>query len=216
MEGSDPEIPQSTARFQTVVDENRRYVDELAQLKALLVENNIAIPVPESAIARRRRRSLRFCNKNGVLGLNKESADNLPQLPTEILLRILEYAITSPTPIVDPFYRLRKHNVTEKEKKASKDININFLAVNKAFNTDGTRLLVEKNEFVFTQAAALDCFAKVPKALRKQIQNVTIRCVGRYYHDKAKELDLRGDTIYHESLPGFTVPALVRPPGLIQ
>lgn len=217
MESYDPEVVQSTMRFESLVEENKKYANEVEKLRALLAQNNIPIPTEQTEKTikplRKPRRSLRLCNKNGVLGM--EEIKPLPDLPTEILLRILGFAVKSPVPIIDPFYKLRKDNITKEERRSRKNININFLATSKAVNIEGKRLIVENNELIFTQAAALERFAKTPEILRANINHVTIRCVGKYYFDKQKKLDLDGDTIYHESVAKFTVPTLARPPGLV-
>ena len=45
-------------------------------------------------------------------------------------------------------------------------------------------------EFIFTQPSALEIFAKFPVCCRTLIDHVTLRVVGRFYDDKAREVDL--------------------------
>jgi hypothetical protein len=217
MESYDPEVTQSTMEFETLVEENKKYAEELEKLRGLLAQHHITIPTetskPSKSPPRKPRRSIRLCNKNEDLA--SEEFKPLPELPTEIILRILSFAVKSPVPLIDPFYKLRRYNITKDEKASRRNININFLATSKAFNVEGNRLMVENNELIFTQAAALERFAKTPEALRENIKQVTIRCVGRYYSDKQQKLDLDGDTIYHRSVPKFTISTIARPAGLI-
>jgi hypothetical protein len=214
MESYDPEVAHSTMQFDTLVQENRRLAEEVKQLRALLVQNNIPIPTDsQNTVARDSEPSPGLCNKNGLSDLEGDKL--LPELPMEIMLRILDYGVTSPTPLIDPFHKLRRGNITKAERSSRKHINIALLAISKAFNIEGNRLLLENNELIFTQASALERFAKVSAAHRVNIENITIRCVGRYYYDKQQKLNLDGDSIYHESVSRFIVPTLPRPVGLV-
>jgi hypothetical protein len=214
MEGYDPEAHLSKSRSDPISEENKRLTAEVEKLRALLAEHNIsAPPIAPPKPSRKPRRSLRLCNKNGELGMEEDKP--LPVLPAEILLRILGFAVTSPTPVIDPFYKLRKHNITKEERSSRNHLNMNFLATCKAFNVEGKKLIVEKNQFLFTQVAALERFAQVPASLRANIEHLSIRCVGRYYHDSVKKLDLEGDNIYHHTMHKLEVQSYARPAGLI-
>jgi hypothetical protein len=121
----------------------------------------------------------------------------LPTLPREVHFLIMGHALKSSTPIIDPFFELCKGNVTPEERKASgRDIAIGLLGACKAFNEEGTRMIVQNNDFIFTQVAALQNFSRIPLNPRSTITNINIRVVGRYYGDVAGEMKLH--SWYHD------------------
>ncbi|KAH9221217.1 hypothetical protein DL95DRAFT_442045 [Leptodontidium sp. 2 PMI_412] len=207
MEGPDPELRLSTLQYDTLLGESKRHADEIQRLKFLLRKHNIecdtSLPV-----------TIKYVSKNA--SLVKSTNDDLkPRLPAEILLRILGFALTSPVPIIDPFYSLRNQNITMIERFSRQYINIQCLAVSQVFKTEGLRILLENNEFVFTQAVALENFAKVSPQLRSTIKHVTFRVVGRYYDDVARNVDLTGNGCYHDTIPRFLAPVQARPYGMV-
>ncbi|PBP27223.1 hypothetical protein BUE80_DR001860 [Diplocarpon rosae] len=213
MDGPDPEIRLSALQFDTVCDENKRFRDEIQRLTALLRQNGISQTFPPSPDPINDR--IPVC-KGVNTNFKTPSPESIkPYLPDEILLQILGFALKSPRAIIDPFYKMRKDNVTSYERFSRDDINIQCLAVSHSFHAEGVRLLVENNEFVFTQASALENFAKISTELRSTIQNVTLRIVGRYYEDKPRGLKLNGLDSYHELVEDFEVPALGRPAGMV-
>jgi hypothetical protein len=149
-----------------------------------------------------------------VVTRSSTAADKQPCLPVEIVLRILRYSVTSPVPIIDPFFKLRKGNCTREEYTSRKYISINFLATSKALRVEGIRLLIKCNTFVFTQVGALQNFQKIPSELRLTIENLTLRVVGQYYDEVARKLDLSGAENYHPKVEKLIMPILARPPGL--
>ncbi|KAK0129231.1 hypothetical protein ONS95_001166 [Cadophora gregata] len=206
MEGPDPELRLSTIQYDALLSESERNANEVKRLKALLRQHNIefdtCLPV-----------SIKYVSKNGA----PQEPDNgrKPRLPIEILLRILGFALTSPVPIIDPFYKMRVQNVTKAERLSRQHINVQCLGVSQVCKTEGMRILLEQNDFVFTQAAAVESFAKISPELRSTIKHVTFRVVGRYYNDEARKADLSGGGVYHDSIPKFLVPVLPRPKGMI-
>ncbi|KAH7312969.1 hypothetical protein BKA65DRAFT_542521 [Rhexocercosporidium sp. MPI-PUGE-AT-0058] len=206
MEGPDPELRLSTLQYDTLLAESKRNADEVKRLKFLLRKHHIECDTSLAV-------TIKYVCKNDPLV--KSDDDLKPRLPAEILLRILGFALTSPVPVVDPFYRLRDKNITMIERFSRRFINIRCLAVSQVFKTEGMRILLENNEFVFTQAAALENFAKVPPRLRSTIKHVTLRVVGRYYDDAARKVDLTGNGCYHDTVPRFLAPVLARPYGMI-
>lgn len=181
MEGPDPELRLSTLDYDHVCDENKRYQAEIQRLTTLLRENNISYKAETSQVA------FKYISKNATSTMSQTSSttpvnrngSKKPRLPIEILLRILAFSLKSPKPVIDPFYNLRKENVTTVERSSMSNFNISCLAVCRDFHTEGVRMLVESNDFVFTQAAALDNFAKVSTLLRSTIKNVTLRVSSR-------------------------------------
>lgn len=208
MEGPDPTASLASHRFDIVEKENKNHLDEIKRLKTLLVANKIPCESSVNFIVQSRRRSTRR--------LTKPSGKPLPQLPTEIQLRILSHALTSPHPIIDPFYGLRRDTVTKEEWSRTKQININFLTTCKTFHVEGLQLLFANNTFIFTQAAALENFAKNPYCLRSIVKQVTLRVVGRYYDEAAGKRDLTGNVDYHSSMDKLVMPILARPPGMVK
>ncbi|CAL3965331.1 unnamed protein product [Diplocarpon coronariae] len=213
MEGPDPEIRLSALQYDTVCDENKRLKDEIQRLNALLRQNSILQTIqPSPGPINRELPIFKGVNTHCKYPSSEQIK---PYLPDEILLQILGFALKSPRAIIDPFYKMREDNVTSYERFSRKDINIQCLAVSHIFYAEGVRLLVENNEFVFTQASALENFAKISTELRSTIKNVTLRIVGRYYDDKPRALKLNGLDSYHELVEDFEVLAYGRPAGMV-
>jgi hypothetical protein len=207
MEGPDPTASLASRRYDALEKENEHNLDEIKRLKALLAAHNISSePLVDFAVQSRPRSARRPTHG---------SPRSLPQLPTEIQLRILGHALTSPDPIIDPFYKLRRDNLTKEEWSRAKQINIHFLAACKEFQVEGLQLLFTNNSFIFTQAAALENFAKFPHHLRATVKQVTLRVVGRYYDETAGRRDLTGNVDYHSSIDKLMLPIIARPPGMI-
>lgn len=121
-----------------------------------------------------------------------------PYLPTEVLLRVLKFAMQSPSPIVDPLSPSTSENLTEKEKSRGNQIAINFLATCKAMNIEGTRYFWESNDFVFTTPQAVRHFAELDANFRHKISHVNFRIIARYYDDVKRKHKL--DRCYHADL----------------
>lgn len=209
MEGPDPTASLASRRYDTLEKENKNHIDEIKRLKALLATHKIPIEPLGNFPVQPRRRSARRSTQSPPTG-------PLPQLPTEIQLRILRHALTSPDSIIDPFYKLRRDNVTKEEWSRTKRINIHCLATCKAFKVEGLQLLFANNSFIFTQAAALENFAKIPEHLRATVKQVTLRVVGRYYDETAGKRDLTGNVDYHSSIEKLMMTIVARPPGMIK
>ncbi|KAK4442975.1 hypothetical protein QBC34DRAFT_417875 [Podospora aff. communis PSN243] len=107
----------------------------------------------------------------------------MPTLPVEIQLKILEMALTSDYPILDPLSKITKEHATADEKARGNQIAIGFLATCKAYHTEGTRFLWKNNDFVFTSHHALRNLANLDLELRKTIKSITLRIIARYYDD---------------------------------
>lgn len=121
-----------------------------------------------------------------------------PSLPTEVILRILKFAMKSPNPIIDPLSRLSQENLSDKEKSRGNQIAIHFLTTCKALHVEGTRYLWESNNFVFTTPEALRQFSELSPQYRNQITHMNLRIIARYYDDQRRKHRLeRG---YHPDL----------------
>jgi hypothetical protein len=201
------------------LQELQRLRNENLRLQTLLTANNIPWK-PEDTTSKARNgaragktqqsptssRTLRLRIAGAVV---KELPKALPTLPREVQFIIMGHALKSSTPIIDPFFKLCKDNVTQNERKASgRGITIGFLGTCKALKEEGIRLIVKNNEFIFTQVAALQNFAKIPLDSRLTITNIKLRIVGRYYDQVAGEKILDGS--YHNDVTQLKVKASSR------
>ncbi|KAF8857242.1 hypothetical protein BDZ45DRAFT_674890 [Acephala macrosclerotiorum] len=213
MDSPDPELSISTVQFDELQEEKKRAEKEIRRLQSLLAKNNIDYRKKSEKPTYNSPDTRKFFGGKDIR--DKTESIHGKEIPNEILLRILSFAVTSSATLTDPFYKGRRDTMTKEENLARREINVNFLATSKFFNVEGTRLLLENNEIVFTQAPALANFAKIPRALRSAIQHVTLRVVGRYYGERARKgIDLSGDAPYNSSLSNFTIPLLAQPDGI--
>ncbi|KAL2259823.1 hypothetical protein VTK26DRAFT_6364 [Humicola hyalothermophila] len=169
--------------------QNRRLVEENMRLKRLLRENGISWdPVSTSDSGDRpggTRKRPRTRSSKGPAPLNQESKV-LPTLPVEVQLFILEYAMTSKYPILDPLCKANREAMTLAEKTRGNQIAIGFLATCKAYLAEGTRFLWKNNKFVFTSHHALRNFCELSLEHRKNIKHVTLRIIARFYDDEER------------------------------
>jgi hypothetical protein len=112
---------------------------------------------------------------------------HLPMLPVEIQLYVLEYALTSKTPIIDPLSKSNRDTLSTAERTADNQLAIGFLATCKAYLVEGTRFLWSNNTFVFTSHLALRNFANLGLEHRKGIKEATFRIIARYYDDEERK-----------------------------
>lgn len=185
-------------RFEALQALNTCVIEENRRLKALLDQHNIPYVVRDNSL-KTHRMSLRH-------------AKVLPLLPKELQLKILGYALTCPHPIIDPFIKHRVEHLTQEERKTRKKIPVNLFVVCRDFQSEGLRLFIANNDFIFTQLAALHRFAQVPAQLRSGINHVTLRIVGRYYDNEQRKQNFLGLS-YHPELRDFKTPITRRPEG---
>ena len=178
--------------------------EENMELKKILRENGIAWSPIARAHLQRERGDRRVTRSAGT-----SRNPGLPTLPMEVILRILEYAITSDYPIIDPLWSNTKHNdksfttrvnLTKKEQERGNQIAIHFLATCKQLNVEGSRMMWKKNDFVFTTHLALRHFANLNRDYRITIDHITLRVIAKYYDDQKRQHQLDG--IYHPDLNG--------------
>jgi hypothetical protein len=122
----------------------------------------------------------------GSVSLSPENS-HLPMLPVEIQLYILEYSLTSKTPIIDPLTKSNRDTLSTAERTAGNQLAIGFLATCKAYLVEGTRFLWSNNTFVFTSHLALRNFANLGLEHRKGIKEATFRIIARYYDDEERK-----------------------------
>ncbi|KAG5999497.1 hypothetical protein E4U43_002038 [Claviceps pusilla] len=174
---------------------NNVLVEENMRLKRILRENGISwSPIAQAHIEQQNpdsgRRRVRSSVSSHELGR--------PRLPTEIILKILKFALQSARPIIDPLSRLVLENLSDEEKSRGNQIAINFLATCRALHAEGTRYLWESNTFVFTSPESLRHFAELSPEFRNKITSVNFRVIARYYDDQRRKHRLYRE--YHPDL----------------
>ncbi|PNY24177.1 Uncharacterized protein TCAP_05876 [Tolypocladium capitatum] len=172
---------------------NQALAEENMRLKRILRENGISwSPVAQAHIKQRdptmrKTRSTRAAHELGR-----------PYLPTEVILRILKFALKSAHPIIDPLCPTTPEHLSDQEKARGNQIAIHFLATCKALHVEGTRYLWECNDFVFTTPHALRHFAELSPNFRHKMTHATLRIVARYYDDQRRRHKL--ERCYHADL----------------
>ncbi|KAJ2983241.1 hypothetical protein NQ176_g838 [Zarea fungicola] len=162
---------------------NRSLAEENVRLKKLL--RNHAIPWSK-------------LSQEHIEARTKRSKPESARFPTEILLRILQFAMTSPHPIVDPLSALTPENLSDLERGRGNQIAIHFLVTCKAMHEEGQAYLWERNQFVFTSPEALRRFEGVNPRFRHAIHHVTMRIIAHYFDDTDRQYLLEAE--YHPDL----------------
>ncbi|KAL2875441.1 hypothetical protein SGCOL_009352 [Colletotrichum sp. CLE4] len=170
---------------------NKALADENTRLKKLLRENGISWS-PISANYQNLKSSAR---REQALSSGTRS---FPYIPTEVLLRILNYSMTSKDTIIDPLSKLTRENLTAEEKSRGNQVAIHFLATCKAMHDEGSRMFWSQNTFTFTTPQAVKNFAELDFGFRKDIKHVNFRIVAQFYDDKKRKHKL--ERSYHPSL----------------
>ncbi|KAF7520868.1 hypothetical protein G7054_g12638 [Neopestalotiopsis clavispora] len=153
---------------------NQELEKEVLSLKRLLRENGISWPSPYPFLQQ---------HKAASRSTRSSMSSSLPHLPTEIVLKILEYSMTSKHPIIDPLCKIKKEHITADEGKRTNQIAIHFLVTCKAWHTEGSRFLWSSNRFAFTTVQAIKTFAEVDFCYREMVREVEFRVVARFYDD---------------------------------
>lgn len=169
---------------------NRRLEDENLTLKRLLRKHGISWQTGQPKPARP--------NSSRVTRSSMSKERALPHLPLEIQLTVLEYAMTSDHPIVDPLCKSRPERMLPREKEKRNEIAIHFLATCRAYHYEGTRFLWFNNSFLFTSPASLRQFADLDLNFRQNIRHVTFRLIARFYDDEDRVHRL--PNTYHPNL----------------
>lgn len=184
--------------------QNRLLADENLKLKRLLRENNIAwSPISAAYLEQTAQSSLpphRPTTRrwSGAAATATVTAGAFPLLPTEVLLRILQYALTARDPIIDPLCKLKPENLTSKEKSRGNQIAIHILATCKVLHVEGTRILWTKNTFTFTTPENLRRFCDLDFTFRKTIKRINMRIIAQFYDDEKRNHYIPQS--YHPSL----------------
>ncbi|KAH6673868.1 hypothetical protein B0J14DRAFT_654529 [Halenospora varia] len=242
-EGEGYETSAIVLRAEKLEREKNAALREVQRLHAILDANNLAtdgFAPPNRPVALRRRSSTKLFSKpqisspatpqskaptrtlrssaakiaKQVATAKAKDEEDSRTLPTEVIVRIMKYVLTSKEPIIDPFFKLERLNITKEERSNREDINIHFLSTCKAFREEGTRLLIANNDFIFTQLAALHNFAQYRVQERSTINHIILRVVGRYYDEAAGKKDVSGRNWYHPKCKKLIVPVHPRPNGM--
>lgn len=163
------------------------------RLKRLLRENGIAwSPLAQNHIKETQRMTRTTRSSTGSL------APELPHLPTEVVLRIMKFALSSPDPIIDPLSHTTSAHLTDIEKHRGNQVAFNFILTCKAFKTEGERYFWSSNTFTFTSVEAVRAFGDLPVEHRKKITHVNFRIIAQYYDDQQRKHRL--DRSYHRNI----------------
>lgn len=163
------------------------------RLKRLLRENGIAW----SPLAQNHLKETRL-DKRTTRSSMASQASELPHLPTEVVLRIMKFALTSPTPVIDPLSHIATSNMTDAEKSRRRQVAFSFMLTCKAFKKEGERYFWSSNEFVFTSVEAVRAFGDLSVEYRKMVTHVNFRIIAQYYDDQQRKHKL--DRVYHRDL----------------
>ena len=199
----------------------QRNNEEIHRLRKLLDVNGISWAKPQSQPSSSTKlkcvtrssnsgHSTLFPRTRSVVAKQKNAQRRLPHLPNEVLLRILKATVVQSHPVIDPFWKLLPENLTGQEQKRT-GLNLGFLSTNKFFRNEGIKLFIMNNQFIFTQASALQNFANFSLDSRATIEHVTLRIVAKYYDDTAYKKVLRGNCPYHALLESPLVWVKARP-----
>ncbi|KAL8404816.1 hypothetical protein RB594_009624 [Gaeumannomyces avenae] len=140
------------------------------------------------------------------------AADKGARLPPEIFLRIIEFAMISPDPIIDPLTKPDNRSITAKEARAKSGLAIGLMAVSRAFRVEATKVLWSRNTFIFTTPEALLGMASLSLEIRSQIKHINLRIIARFYKDDNRPLSLPKRD--HPNLPkALNLPINERPKG---
>lgn len=173
---------------------NQSLADENMRLKRILRDNGISW----SPIALNHMQQLDPTRRKTRSSMTSQEMGR-PFLPMEVLLRILKFAMKSPSPIIDPLSPLCPENMSKKEKDRGNQIAIHFLATCKALNVEGTRYLWDSNQFTLTTPQALRNLSELPARFRQAIKHVNLRIIARYYDDQRNRRH-KLDRGYHTDL----------------
>ncbi|KAG6149856.1 hypothetical protein E4U37_006594 [Claviceps purpurea] len=176
--------------------------EENMRLKRLLRENGIFW----SPISRAHIQQTSTPSRRGTRNSRHLDELELPRLPTEVITRIVKYALQSPHPIIDPLSRTVREHLTGPERSRGNQIAIHILATCRSLHAEGTRRLWESNTFVFTTPEALRHFAELSPEYRNKITSVNLRVIARYYDDRQRTYRLEED---------FFLPNYGEPPRLL-
>lgn len=175
--------------------ENQVLADENLRLKRLLRENGIAwSPVAQAHIQRTNPTS----RKTRAYTKAKQSTEL--KVPMEVLLRIVEFSLTSRHPIIDPLSPRKRENLTDPERVSLNQVAIHILATCKTLHVEGQRFLWERNSFTFTTPEAVRNFSKLDAGIRAKITHVNFRIIAQFWDDERRKFRHKLDQSYHSDL----------------
>lgn len=177
--------------------ENQVLAEENFRLKRLLRENGISwSPIAQAHLQQTNSK------KRKTRALTRARQPVELKVPIEVLLRIVEFALSSRRPIIDPLSPAQPENLTDLEKSSGNQIAIHLLATCKTLYVEGKRILWERNEFTFTTPEAVRNFAELGAEIRAKIQHVNFRIIAQYFDDERRKFRHKLDQSYHPDLKG--------------
>ncbi|KAK3390073.1 hypothetical protein B0H63DRAFT_106792 [Podospora didyma] len=173
--------------------QHRQLLDENMELKKLLRKNGISWSskftfrsgkqlLMESGGPAAKRRKTRHTRSS-----TPPPPPQLPVLPVEIQLQILELALTSRHPIIDPLTRADPGAMSAKERNRGNQVAIGFLTTCRAYLVEGRRFFWENNTFTFTNHHTLRNFCNLSLQYRQHIKHVNFRILAKFYDDEVRD-----------------------------
>ncbi|TGO23018.1 hypothetical protein BPAE_0147g00220 [Botrytis paeoniae] len=166
----DAAIGQLCRKNKTLEEYNTALARENASLKNLLATHKIAWPANK--------------NLSTVAAPDSSTTRSNPELPLEVKLRIIRFALQLAHPIIDPGVKILKSNVTDMEHAEQKKLPVQLLRLSKFFYKEGQRSLFADNRFTFTQVSSLKWFVSTHPRSCAQMEHLELRIVGKYYDDQ--------------------------------
>ncbi|KAF7885373.1 uncharacterized protein EAF01_011438 [Botrytis porri] len=166
----DAAIDQLRRRNKALEDYSIAVAGENASLKKLLSTLDIAWPGNK--------------NSSTIAASDSSTKRSSLQLPLEVKLRIVRFALQLAHPIIDPGVKILKSNVTEMEHAEQKKLPVQLLRLSKFFFKEGQRSFFADNRFIFTQVSSLKWFVSTHPKFCAQLEHLELRIVGKYYNDQ--------------------------------
>ncbi|THV55434.1 hypothetical protein BGAL_0008g00180 [Botrytis galanthina] len=167
----DAAVDQLCRKTKTLEEQNTALARENASLKNLLATHNIAWPANK--------------NLSAIAASNSSITRSNPELPLEVKLRIMRFALQLAHPIIDPGVKLLKSNITDMEHAEQKKLPVQLLRLSKFFYKEGKRSFFADNRLIFTQVSSLKWFVSTHPRSCAQLEHLELRIVGKYYDDQS-------------------------------
>ncbi|TGO55281.1 hypothetical protein BCON_0094g00310 [Botryotinia convoluta] len=160
----DAAIDQLCRTNKTLEEYNTALARENASLKNLLATHNTAWPANK--------------NLSTIAASDSSTTRSNPELPLEVKLRIIRFALQLAHQIIDPGVKILKSNVTDMEHAEQKKLPVQLLRLSKFFYKEGQRSLFADNRFIFTQVSSLKWFVSTHPRSCAQLGHLELRIVG--------------------------------------
>lgn len=194
-ESRDKEAMSKTAYDRPLRRANRSLAEENFELKRLLRKNGI----PWSDVARDHLQQTKSMKHKTRANTKAQQSVEL-RVPMEVLLKVVEFALTSSSTIIDPLSPSVPENLTDHEKSSGNQIAIHLLATCRTLYVEGKRILWERNEFTFTTPETVINFGELNVDLRANIKHVNFRIIAHYFDDERRKFRHKLSRSYHPEL----------------